>query len=551
MMSYAGIDLPIVTPALASWVEKTIPPGDLFEFDPTLSLDAMGCLPVPQSLSLPPVRVGRLTWPTGVSRWATFYTVLTGEQLKALRLALIPDPGVNLGGYPAAPLILDDNKTTLTVQMTLLPPRPLSGYSSAFVEYTGDGTDAYGEIFQDDETHGELNDLYLVTLVDARYFWWFRQITTNLPTGDWSLLVEALLEALGFTINPADPEWADLDLGYPSPGPRWQNIKLLPIPLLIDAAATSTGRRAIRKMDTGAVAFQRWDEARTQAQALYARQYTETGELEEYDLTTIDFARVAGGSFPAEELRRTVPASVRVTTSDDFSDQEVVTLASLSLGAYKSITGRANEQAIIKLSNGDLLTVAIAERAAVDWYGWQLSNHDITLAGIAAWDACAWQEGVVWDHGADKIVTRVYRPPFPLGAAKGTCGGGGGGGNDSGFWAALVGKTHGSSCPSYEFKRANTTDGTTWTLDSTIEDPAYEVNCVDLPVLNSATDPIVVRMYPGDDGETFFLFEMTARWEFVRPVGGLSGGFFPGKTIKFTTGNAAVDDEDIQILDLN
>ncbi len=86
MMSYNGIDLPIVTPEFSAWVAANIPPGHVFEFDTHYDSNATACLPVPPAFEPPPIRTGVLHWPTGASRWATFHTVMTGPQVAALRL---------------------------------------------------------------------------------------------------------------------------------------------------------------------------------------------------------------------------------------------------------------------------------------------------------------------------------------------------------------------------------------------------------------------------------------------------------------------------------
>lgn len=456
MMSYAGIDLPILTPALAAWVEANIPPGMVAEVDTEHSRDALGCLPLPAPFDPPPIRPGTLYWPTGASRWATFHTVLTREQLDEVRLALIPDPSTDLGGYPTGDLVIDDDRGSVTVAMTMLPPRPLSGWSpepTVFAaDYVDPGTCAEqcagdcvdpestacldcldncdeptGNPAQDDEIFGETNDLYLVTLVDARYFWWAMPVSTSATT--WETLFTDLLAAVGLVGTELDL----MGVGYPPPGTRWQ-VKNQPPGLVMDAAAEAVGRRVIRRMDTGNVEFPAWHQARSQSQALYARQYTDEAGTAEGDLTTEDFARVAGGSMPANELRRNVPATVKVVEGDDGTTASfTATLASLDMEQYgfpsQEILGRSGETATIRLDDG--ITQDIADTAAADWYGWQLANVDLTLAGVAEWDACAWQDHVLWQHAGGRVITRVVRPPLSNGAAKGLCREGGTAGDTS------------------------------------------------------------------------------------------------------------------------
>jgi hypothetical protein len=72
---------------------------------------------------------------------------------------------------------------------------------------------------------------------------------------------------------------------------------------------------------------------------------------------------------------------------------------------------------------------------------------------------------------------------------------------------------------------------------------------VDLPVAAIDDAAIVVRMHMDDSGD--YYFEMAPRWEFVKPTGAASGGYYPGVLITFGAGGLPQSTEAIQILDLN
>lgn len=535
MMSYNGIDLPIVTPEFSAWIAANIPPGHVFEFDTYYDSNATACLPVPPAFEPPPIRAGVLHWPTGASRWATFHTVMTGPQLAELRLSL----GATTA-YPEAALVIDDGVDSVTAMMAMLPPRPLSGYSP----YASDAYDSASPYNSTDEAYGENNDLWLVTLVDDRYFWWFIQDTETIGTTSWETVFTAILGGLGLSTGGA----AVLGLGYPKPGKRWA-VRSLPLPLLLDAAATAVGCRVTRDMLSGVVSIQSWRSARSQSRTLYARQF-DSGTLE---LGDSDFARVAGGAYVGQDLRRTVPASVTITPNDDGSDPSTVTLASLAavLPYFNGLTGRPGESVMIRTDNGETLTDAMKAQIASDWYGWQLADVDLTLAGISPWDACAWQEAVSWEHRGGKAVTRITRPSFPLGAARGLCR------SPGGFWVALVEKTMAGSCPKYSFRRATDNGNLTWTLDGTIEENAWEVNCVDLPVVDpndpyqTGSPPTIAFMQVGKDGR--YLFHSSPRVEFVKASGTPdANGYYAGTQYYFPPGSTTpTPQETVLVIDLN
>lgn len=422
MMSYAGVDLPLVDAGLAEWIEKNISPAFAHEFDPGVDDNQMACLPIPEEYEPPPVRVGELYWPTGASRWGVFHTVVNGDQLAQLRTALSTG-----SQYGPANLVMDDARvdsvgtpkgTITAVGMTMLPPKPLSGQFPEVTQLTLAAND-----------YRELNKLWLVTLVDDRFWWWFKQPTDgelNPHTdtdGTWSDYVGLIFTALGI----AAPSFSAS--GYPLPKDRW-HLFHRPLPLVLDAVATAIGLKVVRKLD-GTVLLQSWPQALVQARdVLMPRQYAPADLITgQKDLGNTDMGRLAGGLIDYEDLRRSVPATGRVVWSDadnaSFYDHS---LTSLAIGEYIAFGGRTGELAVIRIDNlngaentATTATPSIWNQAARDWFGWRLANWDVTFGGVAQWDGCGWQDAVIWSQSASEIFTRVTKPPYVLGAGRGMC----------------------------------------------------------------------------------------------------------------------------------
>lgn len=418
MMSYAGVDLPIVSNALAAWIEQNINPNEAYEFDSFFDANSMTCLPVPDKYTPPAVQCGVLYWPTHATRWSVFHTVLSGEQLAALRTSLASGESEesDKAGYPSALLKLDDDRhPAVEAQMYILPPRPLMGW---FKQKDVQEPEIPGPPIAQDQPgdlgYHELNDMWLVTLVDERYFWWFRQ--GDPLAGTWVRLVDSLFNALRIT----SPVPADIGEGYPSPKGRWR-IKRRPLPVMLDAVAYSIGRRVIRKLD-GTVELQTWEQAREASKNFLLEQYAEAQDGVVPELSDRSFGRIAGGMLEQDDLRRRVPQYLDIIYAKDGSKIEQVALKTLSIPEYENFIGMSNEVASIRIDDVGTNEVWDKEKVAKDWYGWYLANVDTTMAGLVKWDACAWQDYVRWMHRTNsQLMTRVGRPPWPLGVARGLC----------------------------------------------------------------------------------------------------------------------------------
>ena len=233
MMSFAGVNLGVATAEIAAWIATNIPPEEAIPFVPRI-LPGVGLENVPWT---PPVtapqlvKVGRLFWPWGASRFAYGHYLTTSDDLDDIRTVVYPTSTT----LAAADLVLDgDDAVSVTAPMWMLPPRPLAQVGSE----TG---------------------LWLLTLVDHRYYWW-QQAATIAAQSTWANMYSAIGTALGVTITPDT-----IDADYLTP-PADLAGRYVAIPALLDGVAASVGQRIVRAFD-GTVIAQNVTAARTSWEA--------------------------------------------------------------------------------------------------------------------------------------------------------------------------------------------------------------------------------------------------------------------------------------------
>lgn len=140
-------------PHVLEWVRANISPTDVYDFQRTLWPGTNRTrLTFPGQKRIRPVVPNSLYWPSGASRFAVGYFFAAKSDLDALRLQARTTP--NSYDFQALPFSMDDGGTTIQTNLFMLPPRPLADISQ------------WGGTTQD--------GLYLLTLVDERYFWWER-----------------------------------------------------------------------------------------------------------------------------------------------------------------------------------------------------------------------------------------------------------------------------------------------------------------------------------------------------------------------------------------
>lgn len=224
MISYGGIRLIEPSPPLASWIMGSIPPRDAFRFPKRKTLtNFMDPHRILSGFISRPVCANVYFNPWGASRWGMTFGLVDGTSLTEIR-----DLAYASSVYTALDYVMaDEAGTTLTTELSMLVPVPLSKFET------------------DDDIQAVTDDLYLLPLVDERYFWWERAAAITVTDGatTWAQLFAAIATGLGISLT-VDTISAD----YLKPGATLgKQYDYLPI--LLDLAAASVGHRVIRNYD--------------------------------------------------------------------------------------------------------------------------------------------------------------------------------------------------------------------------------------------------------------------------------------------------------------
>jgi hypothetical protein len=256
-LSYAGVALPLEDAALGRWVEARLSLDDLRELAPYSAWPGRNLAGLAFASHPPPprARVGQLFYPSGLSRWAEARFVVSSSQLREIvgkaygrpeeaplaHLAypqdLVLRPGVT-GGAGEYAAFGDGIRT----QLFLLPPRPVADF------------------------HPKLEGLYLITLVDERFYFRWNHGGRNLPDAgnNWASSISLLCQQLH--INDFSGELAvDVAYGRNDPdSPFWSYYESAAH--LLEAVLTNVGHTVARRFD-GSYVARPWADARVLARA--------------------------------------------------------------------------------------------------------------------------------------------------------------------------------------------------------------------------------------------------------------------------------------------
>lgn len=387
---YAGVELLASTPEIEKWIEENIEPKSIYE-EAVHYWAGPNLQSFPSMWEVPEVieRTGSLFWPQGACRWAVGRFLVSDKELTQIKAQVFAG-----GGYKPQLFTMTDEKTGtgIATKLFMLPARPLAQRLSS-------------------------NDqLYVITLVDERFFWWFKSegtISVNEGTTTWANLYTSIGTALGVTIN-ADA----VPSAYLKPTNFFAE-SYEDLPTLLDQTAYNVGQRIVRELD-GTVRALSWSSSDLRIRTNLAKNY---------DV-------MAGGKFafspgPGTELNALVPKSVDVVfnRSDDGAlntTQYVknITLTSLSLPEFTGTTGYDGKKTL-KISTIASFTSGspdnateinnLATQAVIDWYRNALSRVDIKFIGIVPWILDGLHGLVEWVHDDDECSTRIIRSNWPAG----------------------------------------------------------------------------------------------------------------------------------------
>ncbi|MCE9556255.1 MAG: hypothetical protein K8T91_23140 [Planctomycetes bacterium] len=336
-----------------------------------------------------PVCLNQLRWPQGAQRWATFFALVTRGDIEFFS---------SLTG--AQELLISDGSTDLPIQMFALAP-----YAAAMR----------------DTPDGAVSDLWILPLVDKRYWWQFRS-AGNLrvdASTTWQDVYDHIGTALDLAITVQD-----IGSAYLQPEPETINrYRFRSVAELLDRVAFSLGQRIVVSPTSGRVT------AANVADAFDAAEVNIGGALVDGTLRT-------GGAF-SPTLGGTValPAAVQVAfrkaqhgvtelPPEWYSYEKPPTGESLIAGTVKRFQSMAlaDFSALGSTPGNDTALSALADKIASDYYDSCLYQYDMTLNGIAIWTPTAldylttWTAGKMRENGSYDSFTRAQSMPLNYGA---------------------------------------------------------------------------------------------------------------------------------------
>lgn len=352
-------------------VENTLPPLPPEEWAPYL----------PPTPPIPPVRVGELFYPWGARRWARFVGLMHKDDLDAV-LPLVADSD-SAGKRPKAGVFkmhVGDPTRQVQTDLYMLPPQPLTGLDDAA-------------------------NLWLVTLVDERYYWRFAPVSVRSANVNaryvwqqtWASLFTALGGAVGKTISL--PGGVASNYGQPdASSPFYAHSQ--PVPAILDAACAHVGRVLVRAFD-GTYTAQRYADATAAAETARGTRSRKTGGL---SFTTAQaHEAVAGNSTFGPAANRPVSVTVvegvwdtkagthgaedRNIPADDRTDF----LESVTIQTSPTFKGfvQGNAFTATVRERGTSPPANIATELTADWYEWNARNLSETYDGVESFDPLA------------------------------------------------------------------------------------------------------------------------------------------------------------------
>lgn len=365
----------------------------------------------------PNLQIGDWYYPCNAGRWSVFRGLMTSTMYKT---ALAATGGTQAATFTmkAAPVSPDNpngvaGPYTLSTSMFMLPGRPLA------------------------EHGGGYDGVYLITLVDERYYW--RGTPVSLTVRAWSTwddLISDLGAALGVSVA-----YSTIEAVYGRPEPDSQLwCRSAPAPLLLDAVAANLGRVVVRRLDgsvrlltyseSAAVASANRGPAKTVVRFAGGEIFSSGNVVKAGNLTParnavvpervlVSFPKYVVGNDPVPHFLNARYQNPRPSAwvEDSYGSAHEVEVPAVSgLTGTGDYTIRSTAKALISgeadVSPFNLSGLeALAGRIAVDYYdSLALSALDEVYPGTFDWTAEGIHD-VVWTYSAARqlATTRVMR----------------------------------------------------------------------------------------------------------------------------------------------
>lgn len=178
-------------------------------------------------------KLNRLYWPSRASRWAYGHYLCNSDSVATISADAFPQ------GQPYQQLLFsignpESNSGTINAgetfnaMMYMLPPYPLSGIRGLT---------------------GMTQSLYLITLVDERYFWYWQNFgnQTISSSTTWMSLLTTIQTILNTGDPTPTPAWTidTINAAYLAPSVQAYSLPYEPLPRIIDSICDNIGQRFV------------------------------------------------------------------------------------------------------------------------------------------------------------------------------------------------------------------------------------------------------------------------------------------------------------------
>jgi hypothetical protein len=378
-IQFAGIPLLLgdAEGQFQSWLDRNLPLEDVRMFgteppatkctrnQPRSGERSHVGLALPNWPAAPRPKINTLWWPvTGASRWAVGYFLASTAQINQIAYAT----GADNSGI----LTLSIGSQTISGTMYSLAPRMLSGV--------------------------EENGIWLLPLVDQRYFWQFLdcgELKVTLEDADtanwtsWSDVVDQIQQQLSTTISM--PTVAT-DYKYPDPVELTRQYENLAV--LFDSVAESIGMRVVAQGDD--ISLMNVAESASAITANLANKSNLLAGGESPDLEAMMPEKIQVVFPTAINWKLHVKGDVyAIAKQGSYSNMPTGTKKTLFSsapanygGSYIDTTSTPQNESVLQ---------ALALQIATDYCGWRTHIYDRTYIGLKSWAASGYDD-YVWYH---------------------------------------------------------------------------------------------------------------------------------------------------------